>query len=647
MIRKLLYLCTDNTDPYHNLALEQYLTDTVPADTCILYLWQNRHTVVIGRNQNAWQECRTALLEQDGGKLSRRLSGGGAVYHDMGNLNFTFSLPTAEYDLHRQQRVIVEACRSLGIEASFSGRNDILAAGRKFSGNSFYHHNGCSFHNGTLLVSVDMSNLGKYLTPSQRKLQSKGVASVPSRVVNLSELHPGLRISQMQQAMAQAFADVYGLPVTTITESQLDASEIEARRMRFASYDWIYGRAQPFPFSCGARYPWGEITLELQVEGDYVSAKGTTLGGDDGIAVAMALAILDSSEIAHPALEAVFTVDEEIGMEGAQGLDFSQLSARRMLNIDSEDEGIFTVSCAGGASANVSVGLTMAPNAAPCVKLTVSGLIGGHSGQEINKGRANANILLGRVLDALVQKLPARLVSAAGGRKDNAIPNAAEAVLALAEADLPAAKQIVSACTADLRKEYAVADPGVTVTLEEAAVCPQALTEEATLRVVRYLLLVPNGIAAMSMDIPGLVQTSCNLGIFHVADGVLTAVSSVRSSVASQKQMLLARFAALSQLLGGSLQVTGAYPAWEYRRESVLREKMAAVYEQQTGKAPKIEAIHAGLECGLFAGQLPGLDCVSFGPDLVDIHTAREKMSISSVQRTWKFLLGVLEALKD
>ena len=278
--------------------------------------------------------------------------------------------------------------------------------------------------------------------------------------------------------------------------------------------------------------------LDLVLEGDTVSAKGTTLGGDDGIAVAMALAILDSSEIAHPALEAVFTVDEEIGMEGAQGLDFSQLSARRMLNIDSEDEGIFTVSCAGGASANVSVGLTMAPNAAPCVKLTVSGLIGGHSGQEINKGRANANILLGRVLDALVQKLPVRLVLAAGGRKDNAIPNAAEAVLALAEADLPAAKQIVSACTADLRKEYAVADPGVTVTLEEADVCPQALTEEATLRVVRYLLLVPNGIAAMSMDIPGLVQTSCNLGIFHVADGVLTPPTDGTPTMAVPSELL-------------------------------------------------------------------------------------------------------------
>ena len=244
-------------------------------------------------------------------------------------------------------------------------------------------------------------------------------------------------------------------------------------------------------------------------------------------------------------------------------------------------------------------------------------------------------------------KLSFRLVSAAGGLKDNAIPNAAEAVLALREEDMPAAREIAAACEADFRKEYAAADPGVTVALEPAPACDQALTEEATLRVVRFLLLVPNGIAAMSMDIPGLVQTSCNLGIFHVADGVLMAVSSVRSSVASQKQMLLARFAALSQLLGGSLQVTGAYPAWEYRRESALREKMAAVYKQQIGRAPKIEAIHAGLECGLFAGQLPGLDCVSFGPDLVDIHTTREKMSISSVQRTWRFLLGALEALKD
>ena len=387
--------------------------------------------------------------------------------------------------------------------------------------------------------------------------------------------------------------------------------------------------------------------IRTRIDDGWVRAEGTTLGADDGIGMAAALAMLASATVAHPALEALFTVDEEIGMEGAQGLDFSQLSARRMLNVDSEDEGIFTVSCAGGASANVSIGLTSAPCALACAHLTVSGLIGGHSGQEIDKGRANANLLLGRVLNAVQCKLSFRLVSAAGGLKDNAIPNAAEAVLALREEDMPAAREIAAACEADFRKEYAAADPSVTVALEPAPACDQALTEEATLRVVRFLLLVPNGIAAMSMDIPGLVQTSCNLGIFHVTDSVLTAVSSVRSSVSSQKQMLLARIDALSQLLGGSLHVTGAYPAWEYRRESPLRDKLAAVYTQQTGKTPKIEAIHAGLECGLFAGQLPGLDCVSFGPDLVDIHTTREKMSISSVQRTWRFLLGALEALKD
>ena len=266
MIRKLLYLCTDNTDPYHNLALEQYLTDTVPADTCILYLWQNRHTVVIGRNQNAWQECRTALLEQDGGKLSRRLSGGGAVYHDMGNLNFTFSLPTAEYDLHRQQRVIVEACRSLGIEASFSGRNDILAAGRKFSGNSFYHHNGCSFHNGTLLLSVDMANLGKYLTPSKVKLESKGVASVRSRVINLTELVPTLSVAQMADAMVKAAEKVYGLEAKTLSETDFDEAEIEKRYQRFSSFDWNYGKSVPCSFACAKRFSWGEVTIQLAVK---------------------------------------------------------------------------------------------------------------------------------------------------------------------------------------------------------------------------------------------------------------------------------------------------------------------------------------------------------------------------------------------
>ena len=387
--------------------------------------------------------------------------------------------------------------------------------------------------------------------------------------------------------------------------------------------------------------------LDLAIDGDFVYAKGTTLGSDDGIAVAMAMAILDDKDLPAPRIEAVFTTDEEIGLLGATALDVSPLKGKKMINLDSEAEGIFTVSCAGGNTTACTLPVTRASFEGSCLTVTVGGLTGGHSGAEIHKGRANSNMLMGRVLRSLAQKTDLRIERVDGGLKDNAIPNAAEAVLALREEDMPAAREIAAACEADFRKEYAAADPGVTVALEPAHACDQALTEEATLRVVRFLLLVPNGIAAMSMDIPGLVQTSCNLGIFHVTDSVLTAVSSVRSSVSSQKQMLLARIDALSQLLGGSLHVTGAYPAWEYRRESPLRDKLAAVYTQQTGKTPKIEAIHAGLECGLFAGQLPGLDCVSFGPDLADIHTTREKMSISSVQRTWRFLLGALEALKD
>ena len=265
MIARLSTCRAGGTDVYENLALERLLTETVGRGECVLYLWRNQHTVVIGRNQNAWQECRTTQLERDGGHLARRLSGGGAVYHDLGNLNFTFCLRTEDFDLPRQQSVLLRAVRSLGIPAELSGRNDLIAEGKKFSGNSFYSHAGRSFHNGTLLLSADLETLGKYLTPPRAKLTRKGVASVRARVCNLREFCPGLTVEQMETALIAAFEQEYGLTAEPLSRASLDAQRLEQLRRAFASWDWIYGRMRPFTFSCEGSFDWGGVTLQLAV----------------------------------------------------------------------------------------------------------------------------------------------------------------------------------------------------------------------------------------------------------------------------------------------------------------------------------------------------------------------------------------------
>jgi len=266
MINKVKLYESNSFDPYLNLATEQYLMETVEEDACILFLWQNQNTVVIGKNQNAWKECRTALLQEEGGFLARRLSGGGAVFHDLGNLNFTFLIPQAEYDLDRQFSVIAEAVRLLGLQAERSGRNDVLAEGRKFSGNAFYKNGKQAYHHGTLLVNVDMDKLGRYLNPSKAKLQAKGVDSVRSRVVNLTELNPQITIASMKEAMAKAFAKVYDAPMTMITDRDFDHDAIESLRQRNASWQWNYGQKLPFTAELENHFPWGGIQLCLQVE---------------------------------------------------------------------------------------------------------------------------------------------------------------------------------------------------------------------------------------------------------------------------------------------------------------------------------------------------------------------------------------------
>lgn len=255
-----------SNDPHYNLAVEQHLLETVKEGQCILYLWQNQNTVVIGRNQNPWKECRTTLLAEEGGHLARRLSGGGAVFHDLGNLNFTFLVPQEDYSLDRQFTVIQEAVRSLGIPAEKSGRNDVLSEGRKFSGNAFFKHNGKAYHHGTLLVDVDMAKLSRYLNPSKAKLQSKGVDSVRSRVVNLKELNPELTIDSLKAALLCAFKEVYGCELRILKEEDLDMAEILRIAERNRSWDWNYGAKMPFSVEFDERFPWGGVQIQLDVD---------------------------------------------------------------------------------------------------------------------------------------------------------------------------------------------------------------------------------------------------------------------------------------------------------------------------------------------------------------------------------------------
>ena len=385
--------------------------------------------------------------------------------------------------------------------------------------------------------------------------------------------------------------------------------------------------------------------LELFVEGDLVGARGTTLGGDDGIAVAMMLALLDADDIPYPPLECVFTVDEEIGMLGAVGLDVSPLRGRRMLNIDSEAEGVFTVSCAGGRVVNCVLPLRREGflSSGAALRIEISGLIGGHSGVEIHKGRANASMLLGRVLYALKKATALRIVSVEGGLKDNAIPVRAAAQVVVGDA--AAAERVCREREQALRVEYAVTDPGVSVRMEPG-VPETPMDADSTLRVLCLLQNVLNGVQAMSPDVAGLVQTSLNLGILTTSADRVEAAFCVRSSVESQTLMLTDRLQCLTEQLGGTIEISGDYPGWAFRRESPLRDLLTEVYREQYGKEPVVDAIHAGVECGLFAGKIPDLDCVSIGPDLSEIHTFRERLHVASTQRTWALVLETLKRMK-
>ena len=383
--------------------------------------------------------------------------------------------------------------------------------------------------------------------------------------------------------------------------------------------------------------------LDVTHDGKYVFAKGTTLGGDDGIALAYAMAILADKSIPHPPLEVVITVDEEIGMLGAAAIDLSMLKGRTLVNIDSEEEGVFTVSCAGGCRATLTLNVERRAVYGPCIRLNVDGLQGGHSGVEIHKNRANANKIMGEFMSRIQNLMPLCLTSLAGGSKDNAIPRSCQATLVAMGINLERINDIAAQLQAEVREQYD--EPEATVqAFDVDALGGNSLTTEATAKVISLLCSAPNGVQAMSQDIPGLVQTSLNLGVAKLGER-FSATFSVRSSVNTEKAELLDQLKKLVQMHGGSYSEMGDYPAWEYRKDSRLRDTMVKLYVEMFGKEPEVLAIHAGLECGLLSEKLPGLDCVSIGPQMHDIHTSRERLEIASTERTWKFLLEVLKNL--
>ena len=388
--------------------------------------------------------------------------------------------------------------------------------------------------------------------------------------------------------------------------------------------------------------------LNLSVEGDYVSANGTTLGGDDGIAVAYGLALLESDTIAHPPLEVFITVDEEIGLLGAVGFDCSVLKGRRFINLDSEAEGSLWISCAGGLSGVSHIPVTRLDAEGEKLTVKISGLMGGHSGAEIDKNRANANSLLGKFLHGLDEKTDFELISVQGGQKDNAITREAVCDILVSKEEMDAIKAYASKVEKGLREEYDGSDKGISIQITEAGhESAKVLHPTSREKVLFYLMEVPFGIQKMSANIEGLVETSTNIGIVSLSEDEFFASSGVRSSVEAARNALSDKIQYLTEFLGGEYEIQGAYPAWEYRKESPLRDKMVEVYETMYGQKPEVVAIHAGLECGLFYKKIDGLDCVSLGPDMKDIHTSEEVLDIASTERVWKYLVKVLEELKD
>lgn len=385
--------------------------------------------------------------------------------------------------------------------------------------------------------------------------------------------------------------------------------------------------------------------LEVYVDGDFIKARGTTLGADNGIAVSMILAILESDDISHPAIEAVFTTDEEIGMIGASKLDMSLLSAKRMINLDAEEDDTLTVSCAGGADFKVLLSFEQKIKAGTGVKIVFKDLLGGHSGVEIDKGRVNANTLAGRFLNHMQSCVPFDLININGGDKGNAIPNRLELNIATCEPHsfVTKAKEYIET----IKTEIISREPDFNAeffVLEQKQY--NVMDEQSKKNLIYTLLLVPNGVEQMSAEIKGLVETSLNLGVLKTQSNEVFLHFTLRSNKKTALMHLEDKLKAFFGVMPSRIETSGHYPAWEYKCDSNLQEIYKKCFINQYGFEPKVEAIHAGLECGMFSAAIKGLDCIAMGPQLFDVHTVNERLSVSSTENTYNLLIEILKSCK-
>jgi len=386
--------------------------------------------------------------------------------------------------------------------------------------------------------------------------------------------------------------------------------------------------------------------IPLVIDGDWIKTKGTTLGGDNGIAVAMAMAILEDETIEHPEIKALFTVAEETGMDGVLTLNSDNISGDILINLDAEEEGVLIASCAGGVNNIITLQVDKkAPKKDTAYKIVLRGLIGGHSGSDINKRRANAITTLGRILNRLDDEVGFELAEISGGDKMNAIPKRAEAIIVINHDEFENMQKTVLDFEKTLKDEFEVSDPGLTIELNEVNRTETVYDDKNKTAIINLLCLIPNGIQTMSASIEGLVESSNNLGILREEEGKLVFSSAVRSSVISLKKEINSRIQMICDLVGAEMRLEADYPSWPFKVDSEIRELMKTVYKELYNKPLKVDAIHAGLECGFLKEKIGDIDMVSLGPNLFDVHTPKERLSISSTQRVYKFLIEVLKRL--